>query len=164
MNFHLQTPLNPIEINQLEIDNKIRSFKNYDNFDRMSQYFESNTNSLFKSNEKMELYFMHKIHNHNEKCMRRIWIKNCFVIIFLIKKFINKLKRNAPFSRFSMNTKQIEMINDQAYFFYGSGKIRKSQKKSKIHKVFPLKNKNFCFLDPKENYQIVEQSKKIYKT
>ena len=104
-----------------EIEKKLLSFDIYPEFPRKSV--------------KMTEYFENEVKFAKISSIRKAWKKNFFIIILYVKLFINKLKKNVPFSQFSLEEKQLKYINDKAYFV---GKAKKTLKKhSKFQKVFP---------------------------
>lgn len=113
-----------------------RKFKEFETFDKMSSFIESKEEAPTRRSEKMTQYFQSEINVNRINATKKTWKKNYFVIILLVKKFINKMKKKIPISKYVIDARHLQFINDQTHFYYGEAKLNSNNKKnSKMRKV-----------------------------
>ena len=113
-------------------------FKAFETFDKMTSFLEEKDSvGPLRRSEKMTQYFINELHVNKVNSRKKTWRKNYFIIILLVKNFINKMKKKIPNSKFSIEERHVRLINDKAHFYHDETKqnVKKIKKHSKFHKV-----------------------------
>lgn len=118
---------------QADIERKLKEF---DKFDRMVSFTDSNEEPFLQRSDKMKEYFKSQVNLTKINAMKRVWKENYFVIILFVKSFVNKMKNKIPNSKFDIGPKYLLFINDKSYFFYEEkNQNDKYKENSKLKKV-----------------------------